>query len=546
MSAQPQAWPGREAQLYEHAETRALVAHVEEAAELVRAKGEAAFEHLRASGSFVVDLDGNVLVHRDPAIEGTNAIDLRDVDGKPVFAGQIAAATATRGRSSGFYHYRWPVPGGVLPRWKSSYVRLVEAPSGERYVVGGSIYDDRMERAFVVDAVTRAVALIEEHGEAALASLRDPKGPFMAKDATVFVLDLDGVELVDPAFPNLEGKSIRDLADARGRRVVREMLDVVATRGSGWVDFMWPKTGDCAATQKSAYVSGARLGGRLVAVGCAVYLEGAPREPGPAEKMTAPRLTTLVREAASLLEEQGERACMLFRWKGSKWLTGETYLFVLDRDGKVVFDAADPSRAGRDESGLVDVLGRPIGRMILDAARGPCGEGWVHAMMPGPGQVFPSWTSTFVKRVTFPSGEPHVVGCGVRDMQIDEAFVEDVVIRAAALVAERGKDAFAELRDPKGPFVFMDTYVFVLGTDGTQLVSGRLPGLEGKSLLELKDLSGKAMIRDEIDAAMRDGSAWLEHTWLRPGTNEPAPRATFVRRVDSRDGTFVVGAGLYR
>ena len=75
-----------------------------------------------------------------------------------------------------------------------------------------------------------------------------------------------------------------------------------------------------------------------------------------------------------------------------------------------------------------------------------------------------------------PSGEQLIVGFGVYNMQMDKAFVEDVVVAAGALVAERGKDAFGQFRDKTGPFVFMDTYVFVDPVDGTELVNPVQPG----------------------------------------------------------------------
>ena len=65
-------------------------------------------------------------------------------------------------------------------------------------------------------------------------------------------------------------------------------------------------------------------------------------------------------------------------------------------------------------------------------------------------------------------------------MDMDKAFIEDVVNRAAALVEESGTDAFARLRDKTGPFVFMDTYVFVDSEDGVELVNPAQPSLEGK------------------------------------------------------------------
>ena len=130
-------------------------------------------------------------------------------------------------------------------------------------------------------------------------------------------------------------------------------------------------------------------------------------------------------------------------------------------------------------------------------------------------------------------------------MQMDKAFIEDVVNRAAALIAERGKDAFGELRDKTGPFVFMDTYVFVDSIDGTELVNAAQPSLEGRNLLDVKDLRGKAVVKDEIAVAVRDGSAWLECYWYKPGDNVPALKQTFVRAVESGKERYVVGSGFY-
>ncbi len=541
-------------QRYEHADTRNLVALVNDAAEVMRTRGETACSEFRVAGSrwrqgetyiFVLDPDGNMLVHPDPALEGTNQVGLEDINGKPIIRGLIGAATAFPDKPEGWYHYQWPVPGELLPRWKSSYVRLVRAPSGKNYVVGSGMYNDRMERAFVVDAVTNAVEHIEQRGRAAFPLIRDPKGPFVAKDAYIFVIDLKGVALVNPAFPNLEGNNLLDVTDTHGKYLIREMLQVVQTRGSGWVDYMWPKPGESISTQKSTYVSSAKLGEQSVLVGCGVYLADAPKGAKRAGKMTASELATLVREGAAALEKQGEHAYAEFRKKGSKWRRDDTYFFVWTTGGIRAFHAADPASEGRDASGMKDVLGRPIGKMILEVGASPSGEGWVHYMYPEPGGIFPVWKSTFVKRVTYPSGQRHIVGCGIYNMQMDKAFIEDVVNRAATLIAQHGTDAFAQLRDKTGPFVFMDTYVFVDSTDGKELVNPAQPSLEGKILLDLKDLRGKAVVRDEIALAMKHGSAWQEYYWYKPGDNTPARKATYVRKVQAGKETYIVGSGIY-
>jgi signal transduction histidine kinase len=280
-------------------------------------------------------------------------------------------------------------------------------------------------------------------------------------------------------------------------------------------------------------------------VGCGVDLADAPKEAPTPGKSTAPELMTLVREAAAVLEERGEQAYPEFRKQGSRWFHDDTYLWVVTTSGVMPLNAAEPELEGMDTTGRRDIVGRPFGRMIQEVGAGPSGEGWVHYLYTKPGGLFPTWKSTFVKRVTFPSGTPHIVGCGIYDMQMDRAFIEDVVGRAAALVAERGSAAFGELRDRTGPFVFMDTYVFVQSIDGTKLVNPAQPSLEGRNLIDFEDLKGKPIVREEIEAAIKDGSAWVDCYWYRPGDNTPARKATYVRKVQSGPDTYIVGSGIY-
>jgi signal transduction histidine kinase len=539
---------------YEYPETQALVSLVNDAATLVETLGEAALDTLRSPGSrwrqeetyvFVLDTEGNMLVHPDAALEGRNQLGLEDVNGRPIIRGLLHAATMLPEKPQGWYHYEWPVPGGLLPRWKSSYVRLVATPSGRRYVVGSGVYNDRMEKAFVVDIVRAAVGQIEQLGEAAYPLFRDRTGPFMAKDAYVFVIDPGGVDLVNPAFPNLEGRNLLDVKDTQGKALIREMLEVVGARDSGWVDYMWPKPGESVSTLKSAFVRKARVGGKWLLVGCGVYLADAPVAEPANGRMTAAELTALVREGASLLEKRGEGAFPELRTKGSKWFRDDTYFLVYASDGTRAFHAADPSLEGKSVADARDILGRPYGRMFLETASRRPGEGWVHYMYPEPGDIFPTWKSTFVKRVTFPSGRQHIVGAGIYNMQMDKAFIEDVVDRAAALITAEGTGAFARLRDRTGPFFFMDTYVFVERADGTSMVNPAQPSLEGTNILDLKDVNGKALVREYIAAALKDGSAWVDYYWYRPGQNTPSRKQAYVRRVRSGKDTYVVGSGVY-
>ena len=535
--------------------TRELIALVKSATTMVREKGEAVFEDFRVPDSrwrngetyiFVLDAAGNMLVHADPELEGKNQINLKDVNGKYIVRGLLTAATAISDKPEGWYHYEWPVPGGLLPRWKSSYVELVKAPSGKSYIIGSGMYNDGMEREFVMDLVTKAVGQVEKNVEAAFRLFHDPTGPFLAKDAYIFVFTMDGVEIVNPAFPTVEGNNNFNMKDAQGKYLVREILKTAQTRGSGWVDYMWPKPGESIPTLKSAYVMKTDVNGRQFVVGCGVYLSDAPKAKATKKQLSAPELMAFVHDAAIELEKRGEKGFPDFRKKDSRWFRNDTYLFVTTMDGTITFHAAEPTMEGQHDSGMRDVLGKPFMKMMVEAASSPQGEGWVHYMYPEPGDIFPTWKSSYVKRVTFPSGEHYIVGSGIYNMQMDKAFIEDVVNRAATLVAAQGKEAFPLLRDKTSPFVFMDTYVFVNNPDGVELVNPAQPSLEGKNLSDIKDLQGKRFVHDYINTAIKNGSAWADYYWYRPGANTPAHKYTYVRKVQSGGEIYIIGSGYYK
>jgi len=534
--------------------TPELIALVKDAAQLLRVRGEAAFKEFGIRGSrwckeetyiFVLDPEGNMLVHADPAMEGKNQLDLKDMNGKPIVRGLLAAVTTFPNKTEGWYHYEWNVPGGLLPRWKSSYVRLVKAPSGKSYIVGSGIYNDQMEKLFVEDMVKDAVEQIGRNGEAALRLFHDPTGPFMAKDAYIFVYDMNGINLALPPFPNLQGRNLMDMKDTHGKLIIRDMFHVLETKGSGWVDYMWPKPGENISTEKSAYVSKAKMGDKWVLVGSGVYLADARKEASRAKSITATELMTLVRDGAAVLEKDGEMAYPEFRKKDSKWFRDNTYLFVFNMDGARVFHAAEPESQGQNDAGLKDDMGRGIGKMILETGASASGEGWVHYMYPEPKEVFPTWKSSFVKRVTFPDGKQYIVGSGIYNMHMDKTFIEDVVNHAGSLVEKQGKEAFNLLRDKKGPFVFMDTYIFVDSMDGIELVNPAQPTLEGKSLMNEKDVNGKFVEHAILDAVKEKPSGWVDYYWYKPGQNEPARKQTFVRKVQHGNESYIVGAGFY-
>lgn len=270
----------RDKTVYRYQETKALVSLVNDAASLIEQKGEAAFPEFKKEKSkwrhgntyiFVIAPNGDMILHPDPVLEGKPEIQLKDVNGKPIIQGLIGAASGAD--KHGWCHYQWPEPGSMFPRWKSSFVMHVVAPSGKKYVVGSGLYNMKMEKDFIVTAVDAAVALIDKEGEAAFAKLRDKSGPFIFMDIYVFVDSPDGVELVNPAFPSIEGRNLLEYKDSSGKYLVRDYINVALTKDAGWTNYFWPKPNEAAPSKKHTYVKKATYGNKIFIVGSGTYLE---------------------------------------------------------------------------------------------------------------------------------------------------------------------------------------------------------------------------------------------------------------------------------
>ena len=118
------------------------------------------------------------------------------------------------------------------------------------------------ERAKQVEVlVIKAAALIDKDGKAAFAEFRKKDSEWFHNDTYLFVYDLKGNVLLNPAFPQREGTNVTGQKDAKGKFFHREIIRVAETKGSGWVDYMFPKPGQTEPSQKWTYVKKATVEG---------------------------------------------------------------------------------------------------------------------------------------------------------------------------------------------------------------------------------------------------------------------------------------------
>ena len=270
--------------VYDHPENREAVQVVDAAGAEIQQRGAAALADFRAKGSrwnngdryvFVLTPSAEILVYPpDPALEtrgATAANSLQTTAGRRTGLRLVAAANSRRG--CGWVHYRIPRPGQKEPQWKSTYVERFVAPNNTVYLVGSGAYNSRMEKAFAVDEVEAAAALIAKEGRKAFAELRDPEGRFIFHDTYVFVNNTAGVELVNPAFPALEGQNLSASRDSNGSFFVRDYIRLATSKGSGWIRYQWPRpTNPGQPETKLTYVREVKTPqGETLVVGSGLY-----------------------------------------------------------------------------------------------------------------------------------------------------------------------------------------------------------------------------------------------------------------------------------
>ena len=124
----------------------------------------------------------------------------------------------------------------------------------------------------IVALVEKAAALTESKGKTAFPEFKKKGSEWLKGEAHIFIADMNGTILMHSANPELETKSILDMKDANGKAFMREFIETAKTKGSGWVDYMWPKPGEKSPSKKLSFIKRAKMpNGEMVVVGAGIY-----------------------------------------------------------------------------------------------------------------------------------------------------------------------------------------------------------------------------------------------------------------------------------
>jgi signal transduction histidine kinase len=93
----------------------------------------------------------------------------------------------------------------------------------------------------------RGAALIKSKGKEEMMKRITAKDPdFCQGELYVDLRDIKtGIVLAHPYNPSIVGKDLTDVPDANGKKYRREIIELAAAKGKGWVDYQYknPKSG---------------------------------------------------------------------------------------------------------------------------------------------------------------------------------------------------------------------------------------------------------------------------------------------------------------
>jgi cytochrome c len=102
----------------------------------------------------------------------------------------------------------------------------------------------------------RGAALLKAKGKEEMIRLINAKDPAFVQGALyVDLRDLrSGMVLAHPYNPSLVGKDLLDVPDANGKKYRREIVELAAAKGKGWVDYQYRNPMSGKIEPKTTYI----------------------------------------------------------------------------------------------------------------------------------------------------------------------------------------------------------------------------------------------------------------------------------------------------
>lgn len=132
--------------------------------------------------------------------------------------------------------------------------------------------------------------------------------------------------------------------------------------------------------------------------------------------------------------------------------------------------------------------------------------------------------------------------CMAQNATKDQAVA--MVKKGVAFIKANGKDkGYAEISNKGGAFVDRDLYLVVYGFDGTCLAHGANEKQIGRNLMELKDIDGKAFVKERVELGKsKPAGFWQDYKFTNPTNKKIEPKQMYCEALNDT----VVCGGVYK
>ena len=104
---------------------------------------------------------------------------------------------------------------------------------------------------------------------------------------------------------------------------------------------------------------------------------------------------------------------------------------------------------------------------------------------------------------------------------------------------EKGLPAF---NDPKGEFVYKDTYVYVMNCEtGILLATPDHPEFIGQNILGMQDPNGVFLIKELCRVASNPNGGWVEYLWKPDAAKTASRKICFAIKIPETQYTALAG-----
>jgi signal transduction histidine kinase len=128
----------------------------------------------------------------------------------------------------------------------------------------------------------------------------------------------------------------------------------------------------------------------------------------------------------------------------------------------------------------------------------------------------------------------------------DNATKEEAVAmvkKGVAFIRSQGNEkGYAEITNKGGRFTDRDLYLVVYGHDGVVRAHGANEKMVGKNLIDLKDVDGKAFVKERVELSQSKGTFWQDYKFTNPVTKKIEPKQMYCERLDD----VAVCGGIYK